>query len=406
MKLAIINTLYTPHVIGGAERSVQLLSEALVGQGVETIVICAGPGPGVNSKVVNGVKVYYVGLRNIYWPFGQRGTVDSLKPLWHMIDIYNPIMARAVAHVLEVEQPDLVHTNNLTGFSVAVWDEITKRTLPIVHTLRDYYLMCPKSVMFRNQRNCARQCAHCKCYSTLKFRQTKRVEAVIGISGYILDRHLHLGYFKHATVKAVIYNPYDANYPPIRANHDCGPLRIGFLGRLEPTKGIELLLQSVRGLPTNDLKVIIGGKGTDDYTGYLRQRYPLPNCEYLGFVKPSQFFPRIDVLVVPSLWHEPMGRTVIEAYAHGIPVIGSDRGGIPELIQEGVTGFLFDPDTPNALRSKLSLALAHPNVTKEMGGKALEKAKEFSAGRIVERYADIYKQVLSAGSSRKLKGLM
>jgi glycosyltransferase involved in cell wall biosynthesis len=70
------------------------------------------------------------------------------------MDIYNPLMAWEVKKIIDREQPDLVHTHNLQGFSVAAWKVVKKRGLPLVHTMHDYYLLCPRNTMFGGGRNC------------------------------------------------------------------------------------------------------------------------------------------------------------------------------------------------------------------------------------------------------------
>src|SRR3712207_547939 len=101
----------------------------------------------------------------------------------------------------------------------------------------------------------------------------------------------------------------------------------------------------------------IGAKGIPSYERYLHAKYRRPTIRFSGYVTPEAFLPEIDVLIVPSLWHEPFGRTVIEAFAHGVPVIGSKRGGITSLIEEGSTGFLFDPGYPEELTAKMQLII-------------------------------------------------
>jgi len=61
-------------------------------------------------------------------------------------------MGRAMGKILDKEKPDVVHTNNITGFSIAIWHEVHKRNFRLVHTLRDYYLLCPKNSMFSQEK--------------------------------------------------------------------------------------------------------------------------------------------------------------------------------------------------------------------------------------------------------------
>ena len=327
MKILLINNLYHPHIIGGAERSVQILAEALAENGDQPVVITANPNRGTRISYVNNVKVYATPIKNLYSPFKKKGGINPLIPFWHMIDTYNPWMAERIGKIIETEAPDAVHTHNLAGFSVSIWHAVAKRKLPLIHTIRDYYLLCPRSTMFQNGKNCTTQCWYCRMYSLLKKRMSAYVDTVVGISSHILNQHRSRGYFKRSRTQSVIYNAYQNKGSGPNALQGGKPLRLGYLGQVKPAKGIELLLQALVELPVKDYELRIGGKGPENYVHSLKNHYNMPNIRFLGFVDLGTFFPSIDLLIVPSLWHEPLGRTVLEAYAHGVPVIASDRGG-------------------------------------------------------------------------------
>lgn len=397
MKILLVNTLYYPNVIGGAERSVQFLAEALLRKDHEVIVVSASLNRGIQVNEVNGVKVYYVGLKNLYWPFNQKQNSDLLKSLWHLLDIYNPLMAREVDRIMTIEKPDVVHTNNLSCFSVAVWRTAKARKLPLVHTLRDYYLLCPKSTMFSKGKNCEKQCKLCWLYSILRRKYSRLVDIVVGISRFILEKHISLGYFPRSRTEVIFnaYEPKKFGYQTIKDRQSY--IRFGYIGRLHPTKGIEVVLKAVRMLPEGTWSLSIAGRGSVEYEKYLKEN-SLDNIKFMGFVQPEDFFSQIDVLIVPSLWHEPLGRTVCEAYFYGVPVIGSKRGGIPELIEEGETGFLFDPDRPEELARIMTTFIQKPEFIDVMSDNCFEKAREFTPKRIVERYIQVYESAIVGNS--------
>ncbi len=394
-KLLFVNNLYAPNIIGGAERSVQFLAEALAARGHPVTVVCLAPQAGTTYQ--NGVKVRYLKLRNLYWAFHNKDNPNLLKPWWHVLDSYNVLMADALKQVLHEEQPDIVHTNVLTGFSVAAWTTIKRMGLPLVHTLRDYYLLCPRSKMFRAGRNCEGQCWDCKLYATPRHALSKQVDAVIGISKFILNRHLDAGYFEGSS-QHVIHNAYQADVPPIplTPRDTSQPLRLGYLGRLEANKGIDLLLETVTQLPQH-VQMYVAGRGHESFETVLKARFPEGQVHYLGFVPPAELFSKIDVLVVPSLWHEPLGRIVFEAYAHGLPVIASARGGISEIVTPGQTGFLFEPDAPednpNSLKTKLVEFTEHVDLA-AMRTHILARAQDFLPDVIVAQHERLYKRVL------------
>jgi glycosyltransferase involved in cell wall biosynthesis len=103
-------------------------------------------------------------------------------------------------------------------------------------------------------------------------------------------------------------------------------------------------------------------------------------------------FEKIDVLAVPSLWHEPFGRVAIEAMAWGIPVIASRRGGLPEIVQPGVNGWLFEPDEKESLPR--FLRSLNPETCRAMRGACLERARAFLPEVITAQYEKLYQRVL------------
>jgi glycosyltransferase involved in cell wall biosynthesis len=114
---------------------------------------------------------------------------------------------------------------------------------------------------------------------------------------------------------------------------------------------------------------------------------------FLGFTRAEEFYRQLDVLVVPSLWHEPFGMVVIEAFAHGVPVVGSRRGGIPEIVGDGRTGLLFEPDAPGELRDALAALVADPGRAAEMRPRCLERARDFQPDAVIRSYRELYRDV-------------
>lgn len=393
MKLLLVNALYPPVVLGGAERSVQFLAEFLAQSGHEVVVATTVPRRESRVETLRGVRVHYVGLRNIYWPYGPRQPAPVTRMLWHALDIWNPLMAKAFDRILEAERPDLVHTNVIAGFSPAIWRVVKRRGIPLVHTLRDYYLICPKSTMFKAGRNCDRACRLCSIYAAPKRAMADHVDVAVGVSRFVLDRHRRLGFFGKSDSHEVVNNAYErANGRPNEPATGPQALRLGYLGRLHPSKGVERLLEACSRPNGGARELLVAGQGEDGYESDLRRRFAAPNIRFLGFVKPEELFSAIDVLVVPSLWHEPLPRTVFEAYAHGVPVIAAGRGGIPEMVEEERTGLVFEPARPQSLEEAIARLASEPELVERMKANVTVKAGEFLPKRIVGSYADIYQE--------------
>jgi glycosyltransferase involved in cell wall biosynthesis len=383
MKIALVNDKYIHHEGGGAQESVRILAESLAARGHQVSVWATTyrPDQGRTHEVHANVQVTFLPIANVYWPHGKRP--DLLKPLWHAIDSHNPVMARRVGQLLDEERPDILHTNILAGFSPAIWAEASQRNVPVVHTMRDYYLSCPKGAKFQNGAECTTTCTSCQLYSLPKKLSTRHVDAFVSISAHLAGQHR-----VDSPIREVIHNSYEAQgtLPP---KTDAGGLKVGFLGRLFETKGIELLINAVR--QTDSAHLYIAGNGSSSYVDGLRQ-LAASHATFLGTVPPRSLFEKIDVLAVPSLWHEPFGRVAIEALAWGIPVIASQRGGLPEIIQPGVNGWLFEPNEKDILTR--FLRSLNPETCRSMREACLERSRAFLPEVITAQYEQLYERVL------------
>lgn len=394
MKILVISSFFDPDEVGGAERMVRRLVDALP-SGFEPEIACLAPDGHAETRNVNGVLVHRLPLRNVYQLHPAQERPAFLKPLWHAIDSANIPMSRALERIVSRVQPDIVHTHNVTGFSPLIWASLGRRRIPIVHTLHDHYLLCARSTMFSGGKNCVSRHLSCRVYSAVRLRFSSNVSAVIGVSRYILDRHLAAGAFPNASIRRVIRNPMFTGPPPqARSVPEAeGPLRIGFLGRLDLPKGLDVLLSACDALTLADWTLDIGGVGTPKYEHDLRSRFARPNVRFLGMVDASDFLASIDVLVVPSLWNEPLPLVVIEAFASGIPVVASRLGGIPEIVEDERTGFLVPPGSSQALTAVLERLIAAPNIVRGMRRACLAAATPFVPGVIAGEYAEIYRAV-------------
>src|SRR5690606_3319037 len=196
-------------------------------------------------------------------------------------------------------------------------------------------LLCANSNMYRNGQVCAGQCFRCRVLRSGYRRASQKVSAVVGISSSILDRFIMSGYF-YGIPKHVVYNARHIPAPLERHRREPGaPLKIGYLGTLSSIKGVAWLIDQfqksgvVGGLS-------IAGRGQAENVQQLKALATGdPRIVFEGYVDSSSFYSGIDVLVVPSLWEEPLGMVAVEALANHLPVIASNRGGLRETVIAG-----------------------------------------------------------------------
>lgn len=170
--------------------------------------------------------------------------------------------------------------------------------------------------------------------------------------------------------------------------------RVGIVGQVEPWKGHgDLLLafaQVARRFPAAELHVF--GKGSEDYRDFLQEQATRLGIEekvlWHGFVSdPEKIYSAIDVCVIPSRSQDPLPTSAIEAAHYGRAIIASQNGGLPEIVQDGRTGLLFESGNISALARCLSELLSKEKLRRQFGKRAREDALErFSQKRFVEEF--------------------
>jgi glycosyltransferase involved in cell wall biosynthesis len=396
VKVLILSSFYTPYVSGGAEVILQAHVKALQESGVSVAVLTTGPGSGLTCETVDGVRVWRAGVRNLYFHYGTDRHPHWQRMLWHALDVYNPFMKGYVRQVVERERPQLASCHVLRGWSISVWDALVACGVPVVQVLHDQYLLCAKSLMFKDNRVCARQCGLCRILRLPHPGRSRGVSALVAPSQFLLDKMLAYGYFRGTPVRQVIRNPGNSDCPPDGAvpRVPDGNLVFGFIGTVAQHKGVELLLDAFAGCAPANWRLRIAGTGSPGYLAGLKARHPDPRIVFLGHCQPREFFGSIDVSVVPSLCQDNFPGAVSESLQFGVPVIGSDRGGIPEMIEAGSSGLLFDPDRPGSLASAL-LRMAG-ELASFAPGRILTLPRRFSDRQEWnEQWLELYRRVIS-----------
>jgi glycosyltransferase involved in cell wall biosynthesis len=392
MKILQVNTLFTPRLYGGAEVFLERLSSDLVARGHQVLVACLSPDPTRHGD--NQLQIHEFKLNNVYWPFDGARYGRLLKAVWHLRNAFGRGSDADLDALLQSEKPDLVHTHNLSGFTSTVWPTIRARGIPLLHTIHDYALLCPSATMFRGDTNCTTRCLGCRILSRSHREHSQAVDAVIGVSDFALEQHLRYGYFSRAR-QHVIHNGNPRGESP-KADLPRTPPpvpRVGYLGRLAASKGIELMLDALSPLMPGRCEVLVAGSGTRDYEATLKGCYEPRGVRFVGRVDPSKFLAGVDVLVVPSLWHEPFGLVLCEAMDAGVPVVASAVGGIPEIVEHGQSGFLFERGNGEELRDHVVRLIEDPELHQRMSRFCVAQAETHSFDRMVDSYLRVYEQI-------------
>lgn len=388
MRILMACAAFPPFIDGGGPISAMIVAKLLRAAGHDlTVVNVSGED---RREVFDGVPVHRLRSLNIDWNY-RLPRPGWKKAIWHALENFNPraffIMRREIKRL----RPDIVLTDSIENINVATWAAAKSCGLPVAHTLRSTFLLCWKGSMWRGSDNCGRACSSCQVTSYGKKLNSRFVDAVIGETDFIIGRHTEHGYFPNASTHAI--PGAIASVPgalPRTASSAERPLRVGFIGVHDPVKGLDTLAAAAHRLSGQPVEFLIAGTGQSDYAKALPERFPAQNTRFLGWTKPEDFLPQIDVLAVPSLFREPFGRVVIEAFAYGVPVVGARSGGIPETIQPGVNGALFEPGDDAALAEQLSAFAGDRALVATLSAGALAAATRYAPERIAAAYGAVF----------------
>jgi glycosyltransferase involved in cell wall biosynthesis len=400
MRILHLSSLYPPHILGGAEKSVALLAEQLATMAHQVAAACI-EREAVSVINQNGVAVYRMPHRNSFWleDWPEQSRVSrrwgKLRQQW------NTRIEADFDHIIEDFRPDIINTHSLVDISTLVWRAARKHAVPIVHTLRDYDLICGNAAMFRRGEPCTRWHLGCRIVNMSKLWTHKWVDAVVGVGTATLDMHLSHGYFNHlpAERRLVIWNaavvPDDAAHARDSFDRSQQPFTFGYLGRINLEKGVDTLIDAFRRIGPGNWRLRIAGQAADNIE-YFKQRTDGLPIEFVGWVDPFEFFRELDVLIVPSIWAEPLPRTILESYAIGVPVIGARTGGIPDLIGADNDKWLFVPGDAADLATKIVHVIRDGRSTLPTRDSFQTVVSETKPARVAEKYLALYRNVLDA----------
>lgn len=399
MKILFLHSLSEPELGGGSEVIVWEQIHGLCEAGHECVLLATTEKPGLICTKREGVTVWLAGIRNIYWPYQKERPAKPWRFIWHTLDKYNRGMQEYLREVVEKESPDVVSLHCLGGWSAASWVTLNNLNIPVVQILHDYYAICPNTWMNKNNSNCLTQCISCRLFRLQHRSLSKQVSAVVGVSRFVLDRHLSNGYFQDTPIQRIIYNARSSKNLGVNdASNISNPfkLRFGFIGQLIPSKGIEQLIDAFLTIELPEAELLIAGTGKLDYVKSLYNKSKDTRLRFLGRVSPCDFYPGVDVVIVPTLLNESFGMVVAEALAFGKPVIASRRGGITEIIRDGENGLLFEPGKSGELVKAME-AMADKDIRTRMTEHAKPSALSFvDVKSWINNYESLYREVIAS----------
>ncbi|WP_424006923.1 glycosyltransferase family 4 protein [Haloferax denitrificans] len=355
MHVVAISNLFPPEVIGGAEKNVATDMAELAERGHKVSVLTTGvesPTRSFSKTNTDGMSIYRTYPMNMYSPYEHQEEAAWKKPIQHIIDQWNPYSYHLFYEKIEELNPDIIHIHNYSGLSKSVFSAAGMHNAPVVHTLHDYSALHIRPNLFVDG----------EIIQPGKIMQVYQkyndeiiggnVDLILSPTQFVINKHNEEGVFLDTPTKCIphgIKNRGLNDYGNSSTNNSKS--RILYVGQLTQSKGVDLIIDAMKMVDVQNIECHILGKGPERDTLEEKSKED-DRIIFHGFVSEAELnrqYHLADYTIVPSRWLEVFGLVIYESFAQRTPVIAADIGGIPELIQEDKTGYLFEPKNPEDL---------------------------------------------------------
>ncbi len=350
---------------------------------------------------------------------------------------------RVFGRLLDSLGPDIVHVGHLNHLSTSLIFEAREREIPVVFTLHDYWLMCPRGQFIQNnpsnptevwavsERQDDRQCAEL-CYSRyfsgdpersenelaywtewVRARMDHVREVCEAVDMFIAPSHYLLNRFRDdfgIPGDKLVYLDYGFDLERLAGRHrETGErFTFGYIGTHTAAKGIQLLIEAFGRMKSDEATLRIWGRPRSDETSELMalaQGLPEPGksgVQWMGEYNNLRIVPDVfescDAIVVPSIWAENSPLVIHEALQARVPVITADYGGMKEYVNHEVNGLLFAHRDADSLADQMLRLARDPDLARSLGSRGYLQSPDGNVPSISEHVRaveDLYDQVVA-----------
>lgn len=396
MKICLIAPLFDPWLVGGAERYAKTLAERLSEKHDVTVITLQGPTKRKVLQINKNLRIIEIKSYNVSQLYDLILNDDTTsfikKTIWHLFDTWNILQYFKIKKILKKIRPDIIHTNGMKGFSPSLLYLLSQLKIPHIHTIHDYEFLSRWTGLYRNEKPITQFNLLDNLYISFLRTLSSNIDAVISPSRFTLLLHEKHGYFLNSK-KYIIPNGTKImiNKPKKKFNPE-----FLFLGQITSNKGPHIAVNAFKQIKNNDVKLHIVGRGP-----FLEKLKIIAandmRIKFHGFISDEELeniFSRSSYVIMPSLWFENFPLVINQVMSHGIPVIASNIGGIPELVKNSYNGFLFEPGNVESLKKIIEAIIRDSSSFSVLSQNAFESSKKFTMEDQMESIFKIYSSVI------------
>jgi len=399
-------SLFFSYHISGRIGYIRSLSEILASSGHNVIICTINPGSCPDIARHSNITTYYTRSllhRSPFYKYPKRR---------HHLPIQDLLVTEKIQEIIKKERPEIIHGHDRMLYSFLPLKE--KYKIPVVATIHDYSFICPTAtLMWRNKicdKSFTRRCVVCKknessfVESVLMYGVTKlnslrvlsSIDRIIAVSTFIKETYAHyVSKDKISVIPGFIDTSKLAPNRPSLKNVNLPKNFILYVGALIPKKGYNVLIEAFEQMKRDDIRLVSIGMNPEKLECSIIHKDNVVVIENAPRELLLESYSRCKFVVVPSLWPDPCPAVALEAMAFRKAVVGSNIGGLTEIVVNHETGLLKNPGDIDELKSALTFLIGNPQVAKVMGKKGYARfARNFTAEAVVPQILDTYNEII------------
>lgn len=317
---------------------------------------------------------------------------------------------REIDRIIRQNQIDVVHVHNTVPLvSCAVYYAAKKNGCTLVQSIHNMRMLCPTGLMIRDGRvceDCVKKGLHCAvkygCYHGSKQESAVLAGSIafhrmIGtyrkVDAYLVTTEFNRKLLEQVVPAEKIYQKVFFSGSELKKAEEKKREYYVYVSRIEKLKGIHVILEAFRRMP--EKKLVVLGTGPDEEEAHqFVQNNQMQNVTFLGFqpkTEVEKWLYHAKALVFPTQWYEGYPMTIIESFAVGTPIVGSNIGNVGTIVKDGENGLSFQYDDPADLVKKIEYLDENPDVALRLEEGARQNfINEHMAQKVYERTVEIY----------------